>query len=642
MKFFIFLILCLFFIKNIYAEDIEIIELHDNSIDPIILDAIQQEPELIIDNQSNMDSSLDIDDEIILVETNTDSILEEDVDDEIILVETNTDSILEEDVDDEIILVETNTDSILEENGTKINIAEVITLPALWEKINKEDLIFLLNNIHSVRSETLRNELLQVLNIDNTPPKNFNKDDFENLIIKSLNKFGNRKKAYQIIKLIGETDNNDYNNFYINFELNYLLATYSLSEACEFRTKINNQNNQLNNNFLLKVDIFCLFLKDKVNEADLLNILLEESEVSKDFYFQNIYNSLKNNITAPLEFIDNSYDVNSIFLYSAMHRVGNIPLSSKFLEKDSSNLAMPIILSSSTDISLRLDAAHQAYKSGLLKSESLSALYQTVDFSFNELNNPENFLEKLENQPQIGMSFFYQLANIQLLPSTRIEAIIDFWQFAEKNDLELLAYDISKTLLNSIEPSKELSKYGAEIGKAYIYNNDFELAQKWLLFSESTDNNLDNLSKLQSTRLLYNLFNSNNYEKFQEVLNENFSNFENNFYSNSNQNRIKKEILFTIYSVLNEKDKNPIIIDKIIADSRPMPSGYIISKIRECLVTENYIELFLTIVASLNNQKWIDLHPEHLRLILISLKQYNNESFFTNIILEILNESKII
>ena len=93
---------------------------------------------------------------------------------------------------------------------------------------------------------------------------------------------------------------------------------------------------------------------------------------------------------------------------------------------------------------------------------------------------------------------------------------------------------------------------------------------------------------------------------------------------------------------MNEKDKNPIIIDKIIADSRPMPSGYIISKIRECLVTENYIELFLTIVASLNNQKWIDLHPEHLRLILISLKQYNNESFFTNIILEILNESKII
>ena len=172
MKIFIFFILCLFFIKNIYAEDIQIIELHNNSIDQIIIDALQQESELeelVIDKQntSNINSSLD-DDKIILAQTNTDTILEED----------DT----------------TNTDIILLEDDTKIEITEVITLPDLWEKINKEDLIFLLNNINSVRSITLRNELLKVLNIDNNPPKNFIKDDFENLIIKSLIKFAIEKK----------------------------------------------------------------------------------------------------------------------------------------------------------------------------------------------------------------------------------------------------------------------------------------------------------------------------------------------------------------------------------------------------------------------------------------------------------------
>ena len=42
------------------------------------------------------------------------------------------------------------------------------------------------------------------------------------------------------------------------------------------------------------------------------------------------------------------------------------------------------------------------------------------------------------------------------------------------------------------------------------------------------------------------------------------------------------------------------------------------------------------------NKKWDEIHPEHLRIILVSLKNSQIENIFKNIILEILEESKII
>ena len=73
-----------------------------------------------------------------------------------------------------------------------------------------------------------------------------------------------------------------------------------------------------------------------------------------------------------------------------------------------------------------------------------------------------------------------------------------------------------------------------------------------------------------------------------------------------------------------------------------MPSGYVINKIRDDIRKENHAELLITIIVSLNNKKWLDVHPEHLRLILLGLKKYKNSELFNNIILEILQESKII
>ena len=76
-----------------------------------------------------------------------------------------------------------------------------------------------------------------------------------------------------------------------------------------------------------------------------------------------------------------------------MIRIGNLPFTEKFLAFDPTNLPLQIILSSSTDIFLRLKSAHKAYELGLFNAESLSALYQSVDFSSDQLINWKKSLE---------------------------------------------------------------------------------------------------------------------------------------------------------------------------------------------------------------------------------------------------------
>ena len=64
--------------------------------------------------------------------------------------------------------------------------------------------------------------------------------------------------------------------------------------------------------------------------------------------------------------------------------------------------------------------------------------------------------------------------------------------------------------------------YGPNIAKAYIYNNDFERAQKWLLFSENLISEEIDIKELNSAKLLFNLSNIDEDLNFNEILIDNF------------------------------------------------------------------------------------------------------------------------
>ena len=635
MKIWLFIIICFLFSTSIFASECKIIQLQTNqSIDQTLSNNSEVSQE---------DSELC---EIIVFDNNTDQESDgnvEESDNEVNVEENDLDTNVEKS-DNEATIILKELDQLIDYSKEDLSaVNEVILLPDLWKKTNKEDLNFLLDNITDINSPTLRYELLSLLNIDNLPPKNLDKVDFENLVIRSLLKFGDRDKAYKIFNTFSDPESTKYNLFYKEFELNYLLSTYNLSEACDFRNNFKNTDLTSKNNYFLKIDIFCLILEENFGEANLLNALLQETENTNDEYFQYLYDKLNQ---PNLEDSDpNSFGINEkeIFLYSAMHQVGNIALSQNLLQLDPINLSMPIILSSSTDIELRLKAAHAAYNNGIINADSLAALYQFVDFSSEELSDPSNILSITNGNIEKGMAYYYQLSNIQLLPVTRLEAILNFWAFAEKNNLELIAYSLSQKDLNTIEPSSDFSEYGAEVVKAYVRGGNIDKAEKWLLFSENSSEDLTDLHKLQSAILLLNLFKVDESSQFIDILLKNLQNMEKISINNNDQtNALKNEILFVVFSLLNNRDQNPFNLNRKVDELRFIPSAYIMNNIRDCIKNNNHAELLLSILVSLDGKNWAELHPEHLRLIIIALEEYKDGFLLNDIIMEILEQSKII
>tara|TARA_B110000116_G_scaffold268884_2_gene283760 strand:+ start:62 stop:1870 length:1809 start_codon:yes stop_codon:yes gene_type:complete len=564
------------------------------------------------------------------------------------LLNNDTNSDNEENFESDTLSVESSEllEQIEQEGNIKkkenLGIDEISELPYMWENITKDNLIFLFENINKVNSKILRKELLEILNINSTIPVNFNKEDFNKAIIDTLITLGNRKQAYQIIQNLRNIENKNHEIFYREFELNYLLSTYKLSDTCSYKNQLKDINLINEYNFFSKLDIFCLALEEKFDEANLLNSLLNETDDKEDVYFQYLLNKLQNIDSGNLNFA-NEINLNNIFLYSAMHRIGNISLSEQFLTLDPINLSMPIILSSSTDIDLRLKAAHIAYYNKMISTDSLAALYQTVDFTYNELNDYSLILPKLNGNVEVGMAYFYQLINIQILPITRLEAILKFWDFAEKNNLELIAYEISIKNLNSIEPSNELAIYGPRIAKAYVYSNDYLNSEKWIIFSENfkEENSTDHL--LASTKLFYNLNSIDNSGNFSDVLFDNLNLMNYDLINKDLEGfEIKNEILNLIFSTIGQDIKNPFILKKKIFENRFMPSLFLIDTIKEAVQNNNQNELILAISASIKDKYWYELHPEHMRLILIALKEYKQGNILNDIILEILQSYKLI
>ena len=97
------------------------------------------------------------------------------------------------------------------------------------------------------------------------------------------------------------------------------------------------------------------------------------------------------------------------------------------------NLSIPVILSESTSMDIRIKAAHRAYDDDLISINSLSALYQSVDFNSKQFDDPEATISNIDNDELI-MAYYYQLANIQIFPDERLDVILKYFDFA------LLAY----------------------------------------------------------------------------------------------------------------------------------------------------------------------------------------------------------
>ena len=566
-----------------FANEIEVINLHESkSLDQMVLENLNDKKEI----EAEVDN---------LNETNEKETKIDDVEDNV-----NTEI--------EVNQIEISKDNFIYEN-------------------NISDLKNYFDNLKKINSKTLQKEIIQVLENLQLDTENDKDNEIFFLIINYLTSIGQINKSYELIERKGLAEDKNL-NFYTKVKLDYLLSTFQLNEACNYKEELNT-NVKLKFFYLEKLDIFCLILNDNQSEAKLLNSILIESENILDDYYQYLFALITNSSDqATFEIAVKNSNINKdlIFLYSAMTRIAELPFSSEFYEIDKKNLSIPIILNQSSRIDLRIKAANESFHQNLIPIDSLAALYMSADFNSDQLSNPNETIESLTDNKELSMAFLFQLVNIQIFPSDRLNSLIKFWEFAKKNDLEEIAYKLSINMLGSIEANSENIVYGPQIASAYIINNNFENAVDWI---ELYENAIEVDSKSIYARILLDLYASSDLNSFINSINLTLNN-------NNYQDYDNHELLYVLKAVMNldiNSDTN-INLNKVF-DERSMPSIFVLNEINNSIV-ENVDEKFLFYsLISLNDKEWKDIHPEHLRLLLNGYIKYKDGALFRNIILEV-------
>ena len=612
MKFKLLSILLLFFVHALKANEIEIIELHTNkSLDQLVLDSenlskVNNDNELSIDKQDEEENSS--------LEINQD--------------DGENSNNLNNNV---------NQSEVSEDSNTLTNEVVAISETKTIFEINEKILSKHLNAIGDVKSDTLNRELINILSNPELGDQTLiNNNIF--FIIKKLYEIGEIGKAYNLIKSIDLNNVVDQEklNYIFLINLNYLFSTYKLSEACEFKTFLLEKTVTLPKFLIEKTDIFCLILENKFAEAKLLNSLLIESEKENDSNYQNLFNYMILNSEDNREFetFNAIKSKELIFLYSAMLRINELPLNQEFIEIDPLNLSIPVILSNSTRMDIRIKAANKAFYDEVLSIESLSALYQSVDFSSKDFNNPEQTIISLDNNKELIMAFYYQLANIQIFPDQRLAVVIDYWKFAKKEGLEKIAYEISKNIIDTFNPSIENLNFAIDIALAHISNKNFTESLKWIDIYESSNSQKN--EKLEYAKFLISLNENNELDTVINYLSSNYGNFSNI------ENQKLHETMQVLINYLNLSELIELYPSyDLIEDDRLMPSYFLLRDIENNIYLQNDLSVFILTLISINEKKWIELHPQHLNFILSAYNSYDNGSLIKPILIEILKELEI-
>ena len=583
---FIFIILLYLFSTSIYANEegeneVEVINLHESkSLDQMVLENLEEENEV----------------------------------EEIVEVSNELDEVEINNVD--VSQIEMKKNKFIFNNDTK-------------------NLKNYFDNLKKINSKTLQIEIIKVLenlqlNLENEKDK-----EIFFLTINYFKSIGQINKSYELIERF--QINEDANlNFYTSIKLNYLLSTFQLNEACNFKEELN-PSIKLDNFFLEKIDIFCLILNDNQSEANLLNSILIETENNLDNYFQNLFLLISNSsdqINIDKENKNLEINPKLIFLYSAMTRIAELPFSHEFYELDKKNLSIPIILNQASPIDLRIKAANESFLENLITVDSLAALYMSADFNSNQLNNPKETLVSFSNNNELSIAFLFQLINIQIFPNDRLNALIQFWDYAKKHNLEEIAYKLSNNMLSSIQANSENIIYGPQIASAHVFNKNYESALQWIELYENAKQ-ID--SKSIYARILLDLYSSNDLDTFINSINITLNNY------TDNENNKNAELLFILKAVMNlEINSNTNInLDKIF-DDRIMPSVFLLNQIQNSINENNDEKFLIYSLISLNDKEWNSIHPEHLKLILNGYLKYNDGALFRNIILEVLKNYKFI
>ena len=486
---------------------------------------------------------------------------------------------------------------------------------------------FLFKKLDSkIASKIIKNNIIDLIIYGTEPPNDMTKAEFDKLRILTLKKLGNIDAAISLINNISTYEENK--NIYDLIFLEKSLIEYDLVTVCNI---LESSPNFEFDSYIIKINIFCSYLNNDLEKAEFYNtLLLEENE--NDEYFQALYNILIEFENEINEISNYQYDEKSIILYSAIMRSINLPFTKDFININSPQLLKTIAISPSTKISVRIEAAQKAFDLNELSSESVAAIYQSVDFTSDELQNPLKTIEmNYTNDPSKAMALLFQSSRIQILPISRLEALNNLWEYSININESKLAFELSKDLLKTIEPSVELIDFALQTSIVHFYNQNIENSKEWLRLFEN------NSSEKIEKNYFQLIFLMNLQEDNYDFTNNNIESIFENFETTQNNLRFLELYLTTLdyigFIIPNNLWELTAIKEK---DERTIPSIYVMKLIQNASEKKLLGDLLLNIAISMEDNEWHEIHPQHVGLIFDNLLNIEEEKIVKKIALEIL------
>ncbi len=221
----------------------------------------------------------------------------------------------------------------------------------------------------------------------------------------------------------------------------------------------------------LKSRVFCEQLEGEANRAAIGVGLLREQGVADAAFFALV------GLMAG--------DKDSVFeaprkltpLHLAMMRAARVQIPETVMAGADAILLRAIAFSPNAALDVRLDAAERAEARGGLKSESLTELYNAVNFAPGDIAAALTGADKLAG-PR-GRALLYHAARAQTVPAARAELLAKAFILARSQGRGATAIRAFLPLLLIIKPADELAWFAAEAGAALYFAGRHADAAPW-------------------------------------------------------------------------------------------------------------------------------------------------------------------
>lgn len=173
-------------------------------------------------------------------------------------------------------------------------------------------------------------------------------------------------------------------------------------------------------------------------------------------------------------------------LHIAMTKTARLPIPVDAIAGASPGILVAIARSSNADLELRLAAAERAEAAGALDAALLAEIYRSVTFTPEELSDAPSALENL-TAPRAN-ALLYQVAQIQVVPTARAEALKLAWRLARERGSYGTAVRVNLVSLQALEPSPELSWFAIDAVRALYMAGDISAANNWFAMVQANAN----------------------------------------------------------------------------------------------------------------------------------------------------------